>query len=273
LLVFARRVAPVQVSYLAYPNTTGLSAMDFRLTDGESDPVGMTEGHYTEMLVRLKRGFLCYRPADAAPKIQPEARKTPNGVTFGSFNNYGKVTGEMLNLWARILRATPGSRLVIKADGLSREQARADAEELTARHGIEESRFELAARIPAYREHLAAYHRIDIALDTFPYNGTTTTCEAMWMGVPVVTLAGKSHRSRVGASLLKQVGLEDLIGQTPQAYVAIAAELARDDTRRREIGRSLRERMAGSTLCDAADFTRHLEDAYRRMWEEWCAAR
>ena len=265
LLVFARRVAPVQVTYLAYPNTTGLETMDFRLTDAESDPPGLTETHYTETLVRLPAGFLCYQPPDDSPPVRQTYPHERTGITFGCFNNFAKVTPWMLALWARVLIALPNSRLIIKADGLSSEQARADTTAALAQLGVHESRVELLGRIRSFADHLGAYHRLDIALDTFPYHGTTTTCEAMWMGVPVITLAGKSHRSRVGASLLKCVGLGDMVSSTPDQYIAIAVALAKDVDRRRQIASQSRDRMLDSPLTRGRDFVRGLEAAYLSM--------
>jgi predicted O-linked N-acetylglucosamine transferase (SPINDLY family) len=269
LPVFARKPAPVQVSYLGYPNTTGLKTMDYRLTDLEADPIGQ-EAFHTEKLVRLPHGFLCYTPPPDATEVAALPALAAGHVTFGSFNNLAKMTPEVIGLWARILKAVPGSRLMIKnksmKDGPTRERYLA----LFRDAGIGEERLDLVAWIPEAAGHLGAYTRVDIALDTFPYNGTTTTCEALWMGVPVITLAGDRHSARVGVSLLSQVGLTELIAQTPEKYVKLAVELAGDTEHLVKLRVEMRERMKNSPLCDAKSFTRDLEAAYREMWGRWC---
>ena len=191
-------------------------------------------------------------------------------MTFGSFNNLSKVTPRVVEVWARILDAVPGSRLLIKSAPLADEETRERYLEMFAGHGTDTGRIELLARIPTKSGHLGAYGRVDIGLDPFPYNGTTTTCEAMWMGVPVITLSGNRHSGRVGASLLTQVGLDELITGTEAAYVEAAAKFARDHERLGELRAGLRGRMQGSSLCDAATFSRDMEAAYRGMWRRWC---
>jgi len=265
LLVFARRVAPVQVTYMAYPNTTGLATMDYRITDSASDPPGLTDAQYSESLVRLPSGFLCYQPPANSPPPRPRLRQHDGAVTFGCFNNLGKVTPWMLAIWARLLHGVPDSRLIVKSDGLCGEEARDDLAGALVEMGIDESRFDLLGRIPSFVDHLVAYHRLDIALDTFPYHGTTTTCEALWMGVPVITLAGNSHRSRVGVSLLKSVMLEDLIASTPDEYISLAVQLAGDYGRRWHISSQLRDRMLDSPLTRGRVSVRELEAAYISM--------
>jgi predicted O-linked N-acetylglucosamine transferase (SPINDLY family) len=253
LLVFARRAAPIQVTYLGYPNTTGLSTMDFRLTDADADPPGMTEAHHTEKLVRLAGGFLCY----TSPTSSPAPRATPSSgpITFGTFNDFAKVTPAMLSTFARILRAVPDSRLLMKSEALSDAQVQSTLHARFAADGISEDRVVLLGKEPSFLKHLEAYHRIDIALDTFPYNGTTTTCEALWMGVPVVSLAGRAHVSRVGVSLLKRVGLSELIATDEANYVAVATKLAMDRERLEQIsGERLRQRMQQSPLMDCERF-------------------
>jgi protein O-GlcNAc transferase len=264
LQLFARKPAPVQVTYLGYPNTTGLGTMDYRLTDEESDPTGVTDSHYTEKLIRLPRGFLCYKPPENAPPARQEFSAAAP-VTFGTFNNFAKVTQQMIALWSRILLAVPDSRLLIKAETLGDEESRRVVHGWFASHGVNASRVELLPREPFFVKHLAMYHRMEIGLDTFPYHGTTTTCEAMWMGVPVITLAGRAHVSRVGLSLLTRVGLGELIAATPEEYVGKAIELAKDHERRRTIATDLRERMRTSPLMDTKRFTLELEAAYGRI--------
>lgn len=267
LLVFARRPAPVQVTWLGYPGTTGLGTIDYRLTDAYADPPGLTEACYSEQLVRLCPCAWCYRPTQSPPVS--ERREGP--ITFGCFNNFAKVTEPMLALWARIARAVPESRLLLKALGLASEGARQRAREFLCREGMAPERLELRGAEPSYDAHLALYDRMDIALDTFPYHGTNTTCEAMWMGVPVVTLAGRSHVSRVGVSLLSNVGLAEFVADSDEEYVRIAASLANDIPRLADLRRTLRPRMEHSALMDAPGFARNIEAAYREMWHKWCA--
>jgi protein O-GlcNAc transferase len=272
MLVFARRAAPVQVNYLGYPNTTGLATMDYRITDAEADPPGMTEAHHTEKLSRLPGGFLCYHAAENAPEPRDLAAADLSQITFGTFNNFAKVTSGMLDVWSKILLAVPNSRLLIKGKCLGEESVQKELHGAFAKHGIETNRIDLLSHEPSFLKHLSIYHRIDIALDTFPYHGTTTTCEAMWMGVPVVTRAGKAHVSRVGVSLLNRVGLPELIAENNEQYISIAAELARDIERLRAISSSLRDRMKSSSLTNAENFARELESGYRQMWQTWCSA-
>jgi predicted O-linked N-acetylglucosamine transferase (SPINDLY family) len=194
-------------------------------------------------------------------------------VTFGSFNNLPKITPNVVALWSKILDAVPQSRLLIKNRSLADAQTRDHYEELFARHGIGAERLALTGWTPKLEDHLGLYHQIDLALDTFPYHGTTTTCEALWMGVPVVTLAGRTHAARVGVSLLSQLNLPELIARDEDDYVRIAVALAQDRERLTALRGELRPRMAQSPLCDAAAFTRDVEAAYREMWRGWCGTR
>jgi predicted O-linked N-acetylglucosamine transferase (SPINDLY family) len=272
LLVFARKPAPIQVTYLGYPNTTGLTAIDYRLTDALADPPGETERYHTETLIRLPHGFLCYQPPSHAPAVAPPPAAVNGYVTFGSFNNLAKVTPKVVEVWARILKAVEGARVVMKNKSFSDAATRERCHEQFIRHGIERERIALRDRLTALEDHLGLYHQIDLALDTFPYHGTTTTCEALWMGVPVITLAGHTHAARVGVSLLTRVGLPELIAQNEDDYVERAVALAQDLPRLTELRATLRQRMTQSPLCDAPAFTRNLEAAYREMWRGWCTA-
>jgi protein O-GlcNAc transferase len=266
LLVMARKPAPVQATYLGYPNGTGLPQIDFRITDALADPPGMTDEHYVERLIRLPDSAWCYRPPESSPPVTMRDANEP--VTFGSFNKFPKISEPTVAMWAKILSQVPNSRLLIKAKSLNDPATRAIAERMLASHGIARERIDLIGWAPDVANHLDLYGKVDIALDTFPYHGTTTTCEAMWMGVPVVTQAGQTHVSRVGASLLSAVGLRELTATTPQGYVRAAVELARDHARRTELRRSLRERTTASPIMDARGFTRNLEAAHREMWRE-----
>ena len=273
LLVFARKPAPVQVTWLGYPDTTGMEAMDWRFTDAFADPSGMTEHLHTEKLVRLPGSAWCFRPSDAAPSVEPAPAERTGHVTFGCFNAMAKITCEVLALWGKVLEAVPGSRLLLKNGSLGEASVQARVRESLAGAGVRAERVEFMAKQAGVGGHLAVHGRVDIALDTYPYHGTTTTCEALWMGVPVVTLAGRTHVSRVGVSLLTNAGLPDLIARTPEEYVELAAKLAGNVARLSELRATLRERMRASPLMDAPRFARNVEQAYREMWRAWCAKR
>ena len=268
LLTFARRPAPIQVTYIGYQNTTGMKSMDYRLTDVWSDPQGTTDRFYTEKLVRLPRAFFCYRPADDAPPASALPARTTGCVTFGSFNKLAKITTEVLSAWAQILFRVPNSRLLVLAD--PSDAALARMRSVFAAHGVAGERLEFMGK-RARREYLELHQQVDIALDTFPFNGHTTVCEALWMGVPVVVLAGETYVSRFGGSALVNLRLQELIATSPARYVETAVQLAGDLDRLQALRATLRERMQASPLLDAAGFTRNLEDAYRQMWTRWCS--
>lgn len=269
LLVFARKPAPVQVTYLGYPNTTGLPAMDYRLTDNLADPVD-SSGRYTEELVRLPNCFLCYLPPRETPPVSPLPAETVGHITFGSFNNLAKVTPTVVAHWASILQAVPDSRLILKSKALRDKTACERYRALFADHGISNERIELIGWTTSIEEHMGLYNRVDIALDTFPYNGTTTTCDALWMGVPVIVLAGSQHAGRVGVSLLGATELTELIADTLDGYRQLAITLANDVDRLAEMRQHLRTKLSASPLCDGPQFARDVEQAYRDMWRQWC---
>jgi protein O-GlcNAc transferase len=271
LLVFARKPAPVQVSWIGYPATTGLAAMDYKIVDEYTDPPGTTERFYTEELMRMPESFLCYLPDRDSPGIGNVPALTAGYVTFGSFNAFVKISPEVIELWTKILKMLPGSRLVMKAKSFSGKSTRDYAMDLFVKRGNDASRIELLAGVSSIKEHLDIYKRIDIALDTVPYNGTTTTCEALWMGVPVVTLAGDRHASRVGTSLLTNIGLPELVAQTEDEYRKIAVQLAADLGKLRFLREHLRDMMRHSPLTNAERFTANLENCYRKMWRTYCA--
>ncbi|MBK8726285.1 MAG: tetratricopeptide repeat protein [Holophagaceae bacterium] len=272
LQVFARRPAPIQVSWLGYPGSTGLAAMDARLSDAITEPEGH-EAFSTERILRLPRGFHCYRPPEDAPAVAPLPALGAGHVTFGSFNNISKVGPGVLALWAALLRRVPGSRLILKDRNLADQDVAARLAAVLAEHGVPASRVDLLPRIPGKGGHLGAYGRLDLALDPFPYNGTTTTCEALWMGVPVLTLPGARHAARVGASLLTRVGLEDWIASSPEDFLARGAAFAADLDKLAALRASLRDRVAASPLGDAPGFAREVEAAYRGLWRQWCGQR
>jgi protein O-GlcNAc transferase len=270
MLLFARKPAPVQVTWIGYPATTGLSTMDYKVVDNYTDPRGMTEQFYTEELVRMPESFLCYLPDRDSPEVKGLPALSAGRVTFGSFNHFAKITPEVLRIWNEILRAVPDSRLILKAKSFSDRMIRNYAIKCLTDKGIPPEKSELLPPEPSTGGHLETYNRIDIGLDTFPYNGTTTTCEALWMGVPVITLAGDIHSSRVGTSLLSNVGLPELVATTHAGYIEKAVNLASDMERLRLLRERLRDEVASSPLMAARRFAQNLEICYRKMWERYC---
>jgi predicted O-linked N-acetylglucosamine transferase (SPINDLY family) len=258
------RPAPVQITYLGYPHTTGLSCVDFRVVDSHTDPAGDADRFATERLLRLDPSFLCFTPPDDSPQVAPPP--SAGHVTFGSFNAAQKLNAPLLRLWARVLHAVPGSRLFLKAMSFKDERLRRRLAGDLTELGVDASRLEIVAPDAGARDHLAQYARVDIALDTFPYHGTTTTCESLHMGVPVVTLAGDTHASRVGVSILTNVGEPGLIAASEDDYVRIAADLAGDAARRTQLRASLRGALAGSPLRDGPGFARRFEAVVRTAW-------
>jgi len=263
LPLFALRPAPVQVSYLGYPNTTGLAAVDFRITDWTADPEG-SEPLYTETLARLETGFLCFEPVK---EVEPADELPPGAagrVTFASFNNLAKVSDETVRAWAELLQRVEGAELLLKYKSLADPAVRDQVIRRFEGAGLAEAekRLRFQGFEPDPADHLGWYRKVDVALDTFPYNGTTTTCEALWMGVPVVTLAGARHAGRVGASILERLGLSQWVAGEVEEYVVRAAELARRSPLR---GKPLRERFASSSLMDAQGFCREIERCYLAM--------
>jgi predicted O-linked N-acetylglucosamine transferase (SPINDLY family) len=274
LLTFARKPAPVQVTYLAYCSTSGLRAMDYRLTDGYLDPpstgsgqaLGEEDQNYVERSVRLETYWRYDPPADAsAPGPLPAAS---NGhVTFGSMNHFSKITAQTLRVWGRLLTEVPNSRLILHARPGSHRRR---VVELLGAAGVSAERVEFAGFVPT-PQYFEQYRRIDIGLDPSPYAGGTTTLDALWMGVPVVTLSGKTAVGRGGVSILSNLGLEHLIATTLEQYVQIARGLAGDLPRLGGLRESLRQRMRQSPILDASRFARNVEATFRQMWREWCA--
>ena len=263
LLVFARKPAPVQVAWLAYPGTTGLSTIDYRLTDPYLDPPGLFDAFYSEESIRLPDTFWCYDPLTDQPPVNALPALENGFITFGCLNNFCKVNDGCLALWAQVLQAVPQSRLLLLAPrGQAREHVLARLEQ----EGIAAPRVEFADRQPRL-EYLKLYHRIDMALDPLPYNGHTTSLDAFWMGVPTLTLVGKTVVGRAGWSQLCNLGLQELAAETPEQYVALAARLAGDLSRLQELRGTLRQRMLRSPLMDGKRFARHVEQAYRQMWQ------
>ena len=267
LLLFARKPAPVQVTYLAYCSTTGLETMDYRLSDPHLDPPGMNDEYYSEETIRLPETYWCYPMHEQSPQVGPPPALGSGGeVTFGCLNNFCKASPEALDLWIQLLRGLPKSRLILQAgEGSHRQRVR----DLLERQGMDAGRVKFVGWVPL-PEYFKRYEQIDVGLDPFPCNGGTTTCDALWMGVPVVTLAGRTAVGRGGVSVLRNVGMPELIAETPQQYVQIATDLAGDLPRLGELRRTLRARMQASPLMDAERFARNIEAAYRQMWRNWC---
>lgn len=269
--IAARKPAPVIVHWLGYPDTTGLESVDYRITDEAADPPGEADSYYTEQLIRLPVPFLCYGAPREAPEVGPLPALRRGAVTFGGFHNLAKINRRVASCWGAILRRVPASRLLLKAAALDDTGARARLGRLLAESGVPLERVEMCGYAPSLRDHLAGYGEADLALDAFPYAGTTTTCEALWMGLPVVTLVGRAHVSRTGLSILKAVGLEQLAASTEDEYVEIAVSLARDPAKLADLRAGMRQRLKNSRLLRAEEFVRDLEQAYRQMWRRWCA--
>ncbi len=268
LFAFARHPAPVQATWLGYLNTTGLTAMDYRICDWHTDPDAQSQSRHTETLYRLPHSQWCYQPwGDVAPIDHPHP-ENPDALVFGSFNQYPKLSNACIDLWSRILKRLPQARIVVF--DLRDEPLRQRVRDRFARNGIDPAR--VATR---GRESLAAFYEAvgntDIALDTFPYNGATTTLDTLWMGVPVVALAGERSISRGGVSILRTLGHPELVAKTPEDYVDINLRLALDRDWREALRRGLRQRMLASPLMDLPAFIADLEAGYRWMWQQWCA--
>ena len=271
LAIFGRRAAPVQVSWIGYPATTGVDSIDYRITDALADPTDEDQLYFTERLWRMPGPFLCFSPPVVAPQVEPPAETRAGPVTFGSFNARVKLGAECLDLWVRVLNELPEARLLIKSiNGVEEVEAKEQLVADFVRRGVAAERVEVLSSIPSTAEHLKQYQRVDIALDAFPYHGTTTTCEALWMGVPVVTLGGDRHASRVGCSLLTHAGLPELIAHSTDEFVAIACALARSPQRLATYRSVLRQQMSGSVLLDAESMARRFEAAMRGMWLRYC---
>ena len=266
LPVLALRPAPVQISGVGYFDTTGLSAVDYFLTDAHTDPPGENDGCFTEKLLRLPESHLCYRASRAGEKsrIAPLPAREKGYITFGSFNNFAKVTDKVLHLWAKILRAVPHSRLFLKTAVFDAADGRQEALRRLEAAGIDLARVKTEGHTAEY---LAAYGEVDIALDTFPYPGGGTTCDALYMGVPVVTWAGARHGARFGASILANLGFADACcARTADEYAEKACALAADAASLAVLRRTLRTRMEASPLMDATRYMLHLEAAYEKIW-------
>ncbi|HEY2343880.1 MAG TPA: hypothetical protein VGH90_12645, partial [Chthoniobacteraceae bacterium] len=265
LLTFAYKPAPVQATYLGYCGGTGMEAMDYRFSDGLFDPPTAAQNCYRETTVRLP-SYWCYEPLDSAKERAAGGTSPSDCFRFGCLNHPGKVSSEALKSWLEILRRRPGARLVLHAPESS---CRDRLHRWFSVGGIDPERIEFLGMQPRDR-YLESWRRIDVALDSFPYAGGITSCDALWMGTPVVSLAGATSVGRGGASILSRVGLEELIADTSARYVEIALSLANDGARLRDLRGGLRERMRKSPLRDGQSFAGSFESAFRQMWRDWC---
>ncbi|KAL3642700.1 hypothetical protein CASFOL_013515 [Castilleja foliolosa] len=263
------RPAPVQVTWIGYPNTTGLPTIDYRISDALADPVDTKQKHVEE-LVRLPNSFLCYTPSPEAGPVSPAPVLSNGFVTFGSFNNLAKITPRVLQCWAKILRAVPNSRLILKCKPFGCDSVRQQFLSTIEKLGLESLRVDLVPLIIFNHDHMQSYSLMDISLDTFPYAGTTTTCESLYMGVPCVTMGGSVHAHNVGVSLLKTVGLSNLVAKNEDEYADMALQLASDITALSKLRMKLRDLMLKSPLCNGSKFTQGLESSYRNMWRRYC---
>jgi predicted O-linked N-acetylglucosamine transferase (SPINDLY family) len=271
LRLFAYQPAPIQVTYLGYPYTTGMATMQYRLTDAVADPPDEPASHIEE-LWRLPGGFCCYAPPPKSPDVGPSPAQQKGHVTFGSLHALHRLNPGVIDLWSAILRAVPTAHLLIFRHTLQGKMKEGLLKQFTDR-GIDPGRIELRhgfSRDDTSR-YLEVYNDVDIALDTFPWSGHTTACEAMWMGVPVITLRGTRHAGRMVASVLTQIGMTDMIAETPEQYLEKAVQVAQDIDALARLRGEMRSRLQNSPLCDGKAFTRNLEAAYREMWNRWCA--
>ncbi len=268
LMVFARKPAPIQASWLGYPATTGMAAMDYRITDSYAEPNGMTEDLNTEKLWRLPDIFCVYTPHEYSPAVIDHPPFEDNGyITFGCFNNFTKVTDPVLESWARIMEQVPNSRLFLEIAGIENKKLGTEILERFEKHGLPIDRVVLEPYRRANQ--FVLYNKIDIALDPFPCNGGTTSMDTLWMGVPFVTLTGRHFVSRMGVTILTNAGLSELIAKDTDEYVSIAVDLAKNHEKLRKLRKGLREKLAASPVMDQEKFVRNMENAFRGMWKEW----
>jgi predicted O-linked N-acetylglucosamine transferase (SPINDLY family) len=265
--IFARRAAPVQVAWLGYPNTTALSSMDYRLVDDITDPQGLTDGFYTEELYRLPRGFLCFVDDESAAVSDEIPNKKSEFFTFGCFNNSEKISSAVIRAWSEVLARVPNARLLLKSRHFANASVKKHYLKLFSEAGVSSERIELRGFVKG-GTHLQLYNEVDLALDTFPYNGTTTTCQSLWMGVPTVTFTGDLHASRVSASILHRVGLDDFVADDVEGYIETAIKMAGQVDYLSELKVTLRDRMLKSDLCDGEGFARQMEEAFEWMLEQ-----
>lgn len=271
LQLFARKPAPIQMTYLGYPNTTGLNTIDYRLTDAVVDLNGDNQQYYTEKLLKIPGGFLCYSPPLNAPNVGALPLRKNGYVTFGIFNNVAKITPEFISVWAKLLESIQNSQMIFKNKSFSDPETCYRYRELFNNNGISSDRLVFSGLTADKQDYLDFYNRVDITLDSYPYNGTTTTFDSLFMGVPTVSLAGDRHASRVGASILHAVGMDKLVARSHQEYIDKATDLALQPDRLEKIRFEMRGILQASSLCDGIRITREIEHIYRDVWSSWCS--
>lgn len=269
LPVYLSRAAPIQVTWLGYPDTTGLDNMDFRLVDSITDPEPWADELASENLYRLPPPFLCYHPHEDWCEI-PSPESHSDKIVFGTFNEAAKYSPSTLRLWSKILKSIPNAELAIKSRQTGQEKVKTAVIQKLIEHGIDEERITIFEYASSTKDHLNTYNKMDVALDPFPYNGTTTSCEALWMGVPMITRAGDRHCARVGMSLMNSIGLNDWIAHSDEEYREKAVWIAQNPEQLKKVKRTLRHRMQNSPLCDHVGFARKFEFSLREMWKSWC---
>ena len=270
LTVFYQRAAPVQITWLGYPDTTGLESIDYRIVDSITDPEPTADQFASEQIYRIPGPFLCYKPTEESAELDTKSKTTPEKIVFGCFNKVAKFSNSTLDIWSEILRQVPNAELLLKCQSFVEPKTRAKVFTKFQEHGIDPERVKYLSFLPTHQEHMSAYNLMDLALDTFPYNGTTTSCEALWMGVPVITKEGNRHASRVGMTILRSVGLDDWITYSNEEYIKKAIEMATNRAQLMVIKSTLRQRMQNSPLCDHVGFARKFEIGLREMWKSWC---
>jgi predicted O-linked N-acetylglucosamine transferase (SPINDLY family) len=271
LPVFARKPAPVQINMIGFPSTTGLSAMDYRVTDARCDPPGQTDPYNSERLLRMPRLWWVFNPTPNSPEVGPLPADKNGYLTFTSVNNFTKVTSDVQRMWARLLLAVPNSRLIFQQNAMNSEHTTQAVRRRFAEMGVDTARLEFRPMSDLHT-FFKLLNESDLTLDPFPFNGGTTTCQSLWMGAPVLTLAGERHASRMGLSMMTAIGLPEFVAHSPAEYIEIGRCLAGDLPHLREVRRGMRERLLASPLLDGAGYTRELEAKYRQVWTEWCAS-
>ncbi len=269
MTLFAMQPAPVQVSYLGYPNTTGLASIQYLITDNYCDPAPEMDAYYSEKLCRMPNTFFCYQAPKNCPPVSPTPALKNGYITFASFNNLAKIGADVIKRWAGVLKAVPDSKMLIQCLSLNDLPTRIHFETLFVAHGINADRIEFSAA-KDLDTYLSGHADVDIILDTFPWNGHTVSCHALWMGVPVISLAGNRHSSRMGASILSNLGLNNCIANSEATFIAAATALSQDIQQLQNLRQELRPRMQASKLCNGEEFTQLLEQQYRHMWQQWC---
>jgi predicted O-linked N-acetylglucosamine transferase (SPINDLY family) len=263
--IFAMKPAPIQISYLGYPGSTGLKTMDYRITDTIADPVGDYDNYFTEKLIRISPPFICYQPPDNSPEISALPMIKNGYITFGSFNYLGKINDCVIQLWIKLLRQIPDARLILKSHPFHDRKVCQRFQEMFILKGVQQHRLDFRGNLPDLNQHLSQYSDIDIALDTFPYNGTTTTCESLWMGVPVLTITGEFHAARVGTSLMQSLGLKDWVASDATQFIQKACLFTNQPRLLSTLRQNLRLIMKKSDLCNGYLHAQKLETVYRNI--------